>query len=134
YLAKSEQAHILTLSPPLNMDTKWFAKHAAYTISKYNMTMLTLGWAKEYADYNIAANTLWPKTTIDTAAVRNLLGGENLANMSRKPAIVADAALAILSKHKEKYNGQSFIDEEVLKNEGVTDFDHYAVIPGGALY
>lgn len=134
YLSQSDQAHILTLSPPLNMDKQWFAKHAAYTISKYNMTMLTLGWAKEYADYNIAANTLWPKTTIDTAAVRNLLGGENLANMSRKPAIVADAALAILSKSKEAYNGQSLIDEEVLKNEGITDFDQYAVISGGELY
>lgn len=134
HLIKSENAHILTLSPPLNLDKKWLNTNAAYTISKYGMSMLTLGWAEDYADHNLASNCLWPVTTIDTAAVRNLLGGEKLANMSRKPAIVADAALAILTKSKEAYNGECLTDEQVLKADGVTDFDKYAVKEGGQLF
>lgn len=134
FLKQSDQAHILTLSPPLNPDKKWLSRHAAYTISKYGMTMLTLGWAAELSDFQVAANTLWPKTTIDTAAVRNLLGGEQLANQSRKPTIMADAAFAILSKSKKEYNGQCLIDEEVLRSEGITDFEQYAVTPGGSLF
>lgn len=134
YLLKSERAHILTLSPPLNLNKKWFAHHAPYTISKYGMTMLTLGWSEEFPDSNLAANTLWPQTTIDTAAVRNLLGGELLANMSRTPDILADAALAIVTKSKDVYNGRTLIDEEVLKDEGITDLSGYSVVPGANLY
>lgn len=134
YLKQSENAHILTLSPPLNPDRKWLGRHAPYTISKYGMTMLTLGWAEELADFPVAANTLWPKTTIDTAAVRNLLGGQQLVEQSRKPEIMADAALAILSKTKQQYSGCCLIDEEVLRAEGVSDFDQYAVCPGGPLF
>lgn len=135
YLKKAEQAHILTLAPPLNMDKKWLKNHAAYTLSKYGMTMLTLGWAEEYKNFNLAANTLWPKTTIDTAAVRNLLGGEKLANRSRKPQIMADAAFAVLSKTgKNIYSGQTLIDEEVLTAEGITDLKKYAVDKNAELF
>ncbi len=134
YLKKSAAGHILTLSPPVNLAPKWFGRHAAYTIAKYGMTMLALGWAEELADYNVASNTLWPKTTIDTAAVRNLLGGQVLAHKSRKTDIMADAALAILSKGNKEYNGQTLIDEAVLHNEGIFDFSKYSVVPGADLY
>lgn len=127
YLKKSGNAHILTLSPPVNLNAKWLAPHAAYTLAKYNMTMLANAWAAEFKNEGISSNTLWPNTTIDTAAVRNLLGGEALANRSRTPAILADAAYFIVSKDKGIYNGQNFIDEEVLAKEGITDLDRYAV-------
>lgn len=134
YLKKSTNAHILNLSPPLNLDMKWFAKHLAYTISKYDMTMIALGLAAELKQFNIAANTLWPKTTIATAAVNNLLGGEALMKMSRTVDIVADAAYYILSKSSATCTGNSFIDEDVLKSEGITDLEKYAVTPGGKLF
>ena len=134
YLSKSDQAHILTLSPPINLNPKWLGGHIAYTMSKYNMTMMALGWAEEFKSVPIASNALWPRTTIDTAAVRNLLGGETLANMSRKPEIMADAAYYILNKRPENCTGNSFIDEQVLQGEGITNFDQYAVVEGGKLY
>ncbi len=98
------------------------------------MTMMAMGWAKEFADAKIASNSLWPRTTIDTAAVRNLLGGEALAKMSRTTDILADAAYYIVSKANLEYTGRAFIDEEVLAAEGITDFEKYAVTPGGKLY
>ena len=134
YLIKSTHAHILTLSPPINLAPKWLGPHVAYTITKYNMSMMTLGWAEEFKEDQISVNALWPRTTIDTAAVRNLLGGEALANMSRTPAILADAAYAIVSKKPLVYTGQTFIDEAVLAAEGMTDLAHYSVVPGGHLY
>lgn len=134
HLKKSTNAHILNLSPPLNLDMKWFAKHLAYTISKYDMTMIALGLAAELKQFNIAANTLWPKTTIATAAVNNLLGGDALMKMSRTVDIVADAAYYILSKSSAACTGNSFIDEAVLKSEGIIDFEKYAVTPGGKLF
>ena len=134
HLKKSSNAHILNLSPPINMDPKWFKSHVAYTMSKYNMTMIALGLAGELKKYNIAVNALWPKTTIATAAVQNLLGGEALMKMSRKPEIIADAAFYILSKPSTECTGNTFIDEEVLASEGITDLEHYAVVPGGNLY
>jgi citronellol/citronellal dehydrogenase len=134
WLKKSGHAHILNLSPPLNMDLKWFAGHLAYTISKYNMTLIALGLSAELASANIAANALWPKTTIATAAVQNLLGGEALMKMSRHPSIVADAAFHILSRKPAYCSGRCFIDEEVLKEEGVTDFERYSVVPGANLF
>jgi citronellol/citronellal dehydrogenase len=134
YLKKGTNPHILTLSPPLNMDMKWFTNHLAYTISKYNMTMIALGLSAELKKYHIAANSLWPRTTIATAAVQNLLGGEMLMNMSRTTDIVADAAWFILSKPSTSCTGNSFIDEQVLEAEGITDFDKYAVVPGAQLY
>ena len=133
-LKKAVNPHILTLSPPINLDPKWFDKHVAYTLTKYNMSMMTIGWAREFAKYNIAANALWPKTTIDTAAVRNILGGAMLANMSRKPEILADAAYYILQRSSVKCTGNLFVDEQVLAAEGITDLEKYAVVPGGKLY
>ena len=134
YLKKSSNPHILTLSPPLNMKPKWLGNHLAYTMSKYNMSMMTIGWAEELKSYGIAANALWPRTTIDTAAVRNLLGGEALAKMSRTPEILADAAAIILSKPASTYTGQLLIDEEVLHAEGLADLSSYSVVPGATLY
>ncbi len=134
FLRKGKNPHILTLSPPINLAPKWLAPHVAYTISKYNMSMMTLGWAEEFKEDGIAVNALWPRTTIDTAAVRNLLGGEALAKMSRTVDIIADAAFYILSKEKLAYTGNTFIDEEVFAAEGITDLEKYAVVPGGKLF
>ena len=134
HLKKGTNAHILNLSPPVNMDMKWFTNHLAYTISKYDMTMIALGLAVELKKYNIAANTLWPRTTIATAAVNNLLGGEMLMNMSRTTDIIADAAWYILSKPSAECTGNTFIDEDVLASEGITDLNKYAVVPGAKLY
>ncbi len=134
HLKKGHNPHILNLSPPINMDPKWFGSHVAYTMSKYNMTMIAIGLAGELKKYNIAANTLWPRTTIATAAVQNLLGGDALMKMSRTPEIIADAAYYILSKPSTSCTGNTFIDEDVLAKEGITDLDHYAVVPGGHLY
>lgn len=134
FLKKSSNAHILNLSPPINMDMKWFANHLAYTISKYDMSMIALGLAAELKKFNIAANTLWPRTTIATAAVNNLLGGEMLMNMSRTTDIIADAAWYILSKPSTECTGNTFIDEEVLVKEGITNLEKYSVVPGAKLY
>ncbi len=134
YLKKGNNAHILTLSPPLNLDLKWFKSHIGYTLSKYNMTMLALGWSEEFKQYGIASNALWPRTTIDTAAVRNLLGGEALVKMSRTTDIISDSAYYILSKSSKECTGNTFIDEQVLANEGITDLEKYSVVPGAKLY
>lgn len=134
HLKKSSNAHILTLSPPVNMNPKWFKGHIAYTITKYNMSMMALGWAAELKQYNIASNALWPRTTIDTAAVRNLLGGEALAKMSRTPDILADAAYYIFSKPSSQCTGNCFIDEDVFAAEGITDLSKYSVVAGAQLY
>ncbi|HMG82951.1 MAG TPA: NAD(P)-dependent oxidoreductase, partial [Ferruginibacter sp.] len=130
HLKKSTNAHILTLSPPVNMDMKWFANHLAYTMSKYNMSMIAMGLAAELKKYNIASNALWPRTTIATAAVNNLLGGDALMKMSRTTDILADAAYYILSKPSKEYTGNTFIDEDVLAKEGITDLSKYSVVPG----
>jgi len=134
YLKKGNNSHILTLSPPINLDPKWLGPHVAYTMSKYNMSMMAIGWAKEFKKDGVASNALWPRTTIDTAAVRNLLGGEALAKMSRTPDILADAAYYILSKPSAECTGNTFIDEEVFAKEGITDLSRYSVVPGGQLY
>jgi citronellol/citronellal dehydrogenase len=134
HLKQASNPHILTLSPPLNMNPKWFGNHLAYTLSKYNMSMMTIGWSEELKRYGIAANSLWPRTTIDTAAVRNLLGGEALAKMSRTPQILADAAAIILSKPAKSYTGQLLIDEDIFQAEGVDDLSQYSVVPGATLY
>jgi citronellol/citronellal dehydrogenase len=133
YLKKSNNAHILTLSPPINLAPKWLGPHVAYTMSKYNMSMMALGWAEEFKKDKIASNALWPRTTIDTAAVRNLLGGETLAKMSRTVDVLADAAYFILSKPSGECTGNTFIDEEVFAKEGITDLSKYAVVPGAQL-
>jgi len=129
HLKKAHNPHILNLSPPLNMDPNWFANHLAYTMSKYGMSMVVMGLSEELRKDRIAANALWPKTTIATAAVKNLLGGDFLMQRSRTPEIVADAAYYILQRPSFECTGNFFIDEEVLAGEGVTDFSHYAVNP-----
>jgi citronellol/citronellal dehydrogenase len=134
YLKKSSHAHILTLSPPVNLNPKWLAGHIAYTLTKFNMSLMAIGWAAELKQYTIASNALWPRTIIDTAAVRNLLGGQMMANMSRTPQILADAAYFILSKAPAECTGHCFIDEQVLASEGITDLGKYSVIPGAELY
>ena len=126
HLKLAQNPHILNLAPPLDMKPKWFGNHVAYTMAKYGMSMCTLGMSAEFARDGIAVNSLWPLTAIDTAAVRNLLGGEAVSLMSRSPAIMADAAYAILNRPSRDCTGNFFIDEEVLKAEGVTDFSVYA--------
>jgi citronellol/citronellal dehydrogenase len=125
HLAKSANPHVLTLSPPLNMDRKWLAGHAPYTISKYGMTMLTLGVAESRRDAGIAANCLWPRTLIATAAVQNLLGGDAAMAVARTPEIVADAAYEILIRPSRDCTGNTFIDDEVLADAGITDLSQY---------
>jgi citronellol/citronellal dehydrogenase len=122
HLRAAANPHILTLSPPLNLAPHWLGRHPGYLLSKYGMSLATLGLAAEFADAGIAANTLWPRTLIDTAAVRNLLGG---SGRTRSPEIVADAAHTILTRKARECTGNTFIDEEVLAAEGVTDLSRY---------
>ncbi|MBS2013844.1 MAG: NAD(P)-dependent oxidoreductase [Deltaproteobacteria bacterium] len=130
YLAKSENPHILNISPPLDMKAKWFAPHVAYTMAKFGMSMCVLGMAEELKPQKIAVNALWPKTVINTAAVQNLLGGDATVRGSRKPDIMADAAYAILTRKSSEFTGQFCIDEELLRSTGVSDFSRYAMTPG----
>lgn len=134
HLKKGSNPHILNLSPPINMDPKWLGNHVAYTMSKYNMSMMAIGFAEELKPFRIAANALWPRTTIATAAVMNLLGGQMLINMSRTPEIIADAAYAILKRPSGSCTGNLYLDEDVLAEEGVTDLSGYSVVPGATLY
>src|SRR5690606_6023752 len=126
HLKLASNPHILNLAPPLDMQPKWFKGHVAYTMAKYGMSMCTLGMSAEFAKDGIAVNSLWPLTAIDTAAVRNLLGGEAVASMSRSPQIMADAAHEILTRPARETTGNFFIDELVLREEGITDFSVYA--------
>lgn len=125
YLQHSQHAHILNLSPPLDMQAKWFKNHVAYTIAKYGMSLCVLGMAEEFKERNIAVNALWPITAIDTVAVRNVIGDGEMAKKCRSPAIMADAAVAILQKDPALCTGNFFIDEEVLLDEGVSDLSIY---------
>jgi citronellol/citronellal dehydrogenase len=129
YLKKSSNPHILTLSPPIDLAPKWLAAHLAYTISKYGMSMCVLGWAQEYRGAGVAANALWPRTTIATAAIQNLLGGEEMMRRSRRPEIVADAAYYILRRDSRECTGNLFLDEDILVQEGITEWSAYAVDP-----
>lgn len=133
YLRRGANPHILTLSPPVNLDPRWLSPHIAYTLSKYNMSLMTLAWADEFRAGGIAANALWPATTIATAAIRNLPGGDTLIQRSRKPDILADAAYHILQQDAGTCTGNLFLDEDVLRQAGITDFGSYAVNPGGPL-
>jgi citronellol/citronellal dehydrogenase len=126
HLKLAKNPHILNLAPPLDMKAKWFKNHVAYTMAKFGMSMCTLGMSAEFAKDGIAVNSLWPLTTIDTAAIRNLLGGESVAAMSRSAEIMADAAHAILNRPSREATGNFYIDEEVLRAEGVTDFSKYS--------
>jgi len=133
HLLKAQNPHILNLSPPVDSNPKWFAGIAPYTMTKYGMTMLALGMAGEFRKQGLACNALWPKTVIATAAVMNLLGGEDTVRKGRTAAIVADAAHAILCRPSRECTGNCFVDEEVLRAEGVSDFEPYAITPGGEL-
>jgi citronellol/citronellal dehydrogenase len=133
HLKKAANPHILNNSPPLNLDPRWFASHVAYTMAKYGMSMCVLGMAEELKEDGIAVNALWPRTTIATAAVQNLLGGEEGVRHSRLPEIVADAAHAILTKPSRTFTGRFLIDEDVLRAEGVRDFARYQAVPGAEL-
>ena len=133
HLKKSSNPHILNLSPPLNMDPKWFKDHLAYTMSKYGMSMCTLGMAEEFKKDGVAVNSLWPETAIATAAVANLLGGDDMIKGSRKPEIVADAAHEILIRPARGFAGKFLLDEDVLREAGVNDFSAYAVDPSKPL-
>ncbi len=129
YLKKSANPHILTLSPPLDMKPKWFGPNLAYAIAKYGMSLCTLGWAEEFKRDGIAANSLWPRTTIATAAVK-MIGGDPFLKQSRTPEVMADAAHAILTKNSREFTGQFCIDDLVLYEAGVRDFSQYAAVPG----
>lgn len=133
YLKQAANPHILTLSPPLNLDAKWFAPHLAYTLSKYGMSLCTLGMAREFSADRIGVNCLWPRTTIATAAIEFNFP-EAVLRASRKPAIMADAAYQILTRDGSACSGNFFIDEEVLREAGVSDFEQYAVLPGTPLF
>ena len=129
HLQKAQNPHILMLSPPLDMKEKWFAPHLAYSLAKYGMSLCVLGLSGELRESGIAVNALWPRTTIATSAIKNLLGGDQLMRASRKPEIIADAAYAIFQKPSRQFTGQFLIDDLVLSGEGVTDFERYRVDP-----
>jgi citronellol/citronellal dehydrogenase len=131
HLLKRANPHILTLAPPINLDPKWFAPHLAYTMSKYAMSLATLGLAEEFRG-RIAVNALWPRTTIATAAIRNIVGGEGMMRRSRTPEIMADAAYLVLTK-PASFSGNFLIDEEVLQAHHLTDFSHYQYDPSASL-
>ena len=134
HLRKAVNPHILNISPPLNMSPQWFAPFVAYTMAKYAMSMCTLGMSAEFKGDGIAVNSLWPETAIATAAVKNLLGGEEMIKGSRKPEIMADAAHWILTQPARETTGNFFLDVDALRRAGVSDFENYAVAPGSALY
>ncbi len=133
FLKKASNPHILNISPPLNMEERWFAPHVAYTMAKFGMSMCVLGMAGELRRDGIAVNALWPRTTIATAAIQNLLGGEAAMRGSRKPSIMGDAAHAILTKPSREFTGKFCIDDEVLRAEGHTDLGEYATDPNAQL-
>ena len=134
HLLKSSNPHILNLSPPLNMDAKWFKNHVAYTMAKYGMSMCVLGMAEEFRKKGVGVNALWPRTTIATAAIKNVVGGNEMMNRSRKPSIMSDAAHWILTQDAKNCTGNFFIDEDLLRENGVTDFEHYSVVAGADLF
>ena len=134
YLENAKNPHILTLSPPLDMQEKWFAPHLAYTMSKFGMSLIVLGLAGELRDKKIAVNALWPRTTIATAAIKNLLGGDEMMRASRSTQIMADAAYAIFMKSAASFTGNFLIDDTFLTSEGVTNFEKYAMEAGVPLH
>ena len=132
HLIKGDNSHILTLSPPLDIARKWFGMTLAYTTAKYGMSLVAHGLAEELGKHNVASNCLWPRTSLDTAAVRNVIG-EELVKGSRKPSIYADAAYAVLKRDSSSCTGNFFLDQDVLEEEGITDFDLYAIDPEAKL-
>jgi citronellol/citronellal dehydrogenase len=130
HLKRAENPHILTLSPPISLEPRWLGPHIAYTIAKYGMTLCALGFAAELREAGVASNALWPRTLIATAAVQNVIGGDEAMAASRKPELYADAAYAVVTRPSRECTGNAFLCEDVLAEEGVTDFDAYAYIPG----
>jgi len=133
HLKRAENPHILTLSPPISLDPKWLAPMVGYTIAKYGMTLVALGFAAQYRGDGIASNSLWPRTLVATAAVKNLLGGETAMARARKPEIYADSAYAVITRPSRECTGNTFLCEDVLAEDGVTDLDRYAYTPGADL-
>ncbi len=133
HLKRSANPHILNLAPPLNIEARWFAPHLAYSLSKFGMSLCVLGMAEEFRSAGVAVNALWPRTAIATAAVRNLLGGDDAVRRCRQPEIVADAAYAILTRPSREFTGQFLLDEDVLRDSGVRDLSSYAVDPNAEL-
>ena len=133
HLSKAENPHILNISPPLNLEPRWFAPHVAYSIAKYGMSLCVLGMAEGLRPAGIAVNALWPRTTIATAAVQNLLGGDEVVKRSRKPEIMGDAAHWVLTQDSRTVTGHFFVDEGALASAGITDLERYAVTPGAEL-
>ena len=129
HLLKSDNPHILNLSPPLDMDPKWFGPHVAYTMAKFGMSLCVLGMAEEFKEDGVAVNALWPRTAIATAAIKNALGGDSIMNISRSPEIMADAAHVILIKDSKEFTGNFCIDDNILAENGVTDFSKYSDVP-----
>jgi len=129
HLLKSDNPHILNLSPPLDLNPKWFGPHVAYTMAKYGMSLCVLGMAEEFKEQGVAVNALWPRTAIATAAIKNALGGEAIMNISRFPEIMGDAAHVILTKPSKEFTGNFCIDDTILAENGVTDFSVYAEVP-----
>ena len=127
HLVQADDPKVLTLSPPVNLDPKWFGTHPAYTMAKYGMTMAALGFAHELSDLGVSSTALWPATLIDTDAIANLPGGERMMAVSRKPDIVADAAYEVLTTRGQELNGRTLIDEELLRERGVSDFARYSM-------
>jgi citronellol/citronellal dehydrogenase len=133
HLRRGVNPHILTLSPPISFDRKWLGGNIAYTVAKYGMSMLALGWAEEFRDAGIASNALWPRTLIATAAVQNIIGGDAAMRQSRRPEIYADAAYEVLTRTSRDCTGNTFLCEDVLMDAGITDFSQYSFIPGADL-
>ena len=130
HLKRAENPHVLTLSPPLSLEPRWAAAHVGYTIAKYGMSLCTLGMAEEFREDGIAFNSLWPRTIVATAAVQNLLGGDEAMKRARTPAVYADAAYAVINRPSRECTGNFYLCEDVLAEEGVTDFEQYAAAPG----
>ena len=133
HLKRAQNPHVLTLSPPLNLEPRWFGPHVAYSLAKYGMSLCALGHAAEFKPDGIAVNTLWPRTVIATAAVQNLLGGDEVMKRARKPEIMADAAYVIFNRPSREFSGNFCIDDEVLTGAGVNDLSGYSCVPGSEL-
>ena len=133
HLRKADNAHILTLSPPITLKPEWMGPHIGYTLAKFGMSMLALGWAAEFAEAGIASNALWPRTIVATAAVQNLLGGDTAMAKSRRPEVYADAAYAVINRNSRECTGNTYLCEDVLAEEGVTDLSKYSYVDGADL-
>ncbi|MFN8132211.1 MAG: NAD(P)-dependent oxidoreductase [Solirubrobacteraceae bacterium] len=133
HLRQGRNPHILTLSPPISLEPRWLGPHVGYTLAKYGMSLLALGWAEEFKEAGIASNALWPRTLVATAAVQNLLGGDAAMQRARKPEVYADAAYAVLTRPSRECTGNTFLCEDVLLESGVTDLEPYSYVPGADL-